>query len=190
MRRLGWVASIARRGLVARRVLTAGSLLLTVIAVASAVVGPIYQRAAAQSFMVTKLASELDVFTGTSFVYQPAADTAPARALRHATHQADDVMGTGYLPAHGILEARTPTLPIWTPEGAIITFDSVEGQCEHVLLRGRCPTRAGEAGSLPTDWASPIAGARWCTGRASRWPAARRSGCSAPTAPARPRSSI
>ena len=151
MRRLGWVASIALRGLVARRVLTAGSLLLTVIAVASAVVGPIYQRAAAQSFMVTKLASELDVFTGTSFVYQPAAGTAPARALRHATHQADDVMGTGYLPAHGILEARTPTLPIWTPEGAIITFDSVEGQCEHVLLRGRCPTRAGEVALLVSD---------------------------------------
>ena len=151
MRRLGWVVSIALRGLRARWVLTAGSLLLTVIAVASAVVGPIYQRAAAQSFMVTKLASEEDLFTGTSFLYEAPAGTAPAQSVRHATHEADGILGTGYLPGHGILEARTGTLPVWSPEGAIVTFDSVPGQCGRVELTGRCPSRAGEVVLLASD---------------------------------------
>ena len=56
MTRLRWLLATSLRGLASRTVLSLGSLLLTVIAIASAVVGPSYQLNAANSFVIAQLA--------------------------------------------------------------------------------------------------------------------------------------
>ena len=70
MRRTGWLLATSLRGLASRSVLSLGSLLLTVIAIASAVVGPSYQLNAANSFVIAQLAAQPLIITGLTYDYQ------------------------------------------------------------------------------------------------------------------------
>jgi putative ABC transport system permease protein len=83
--RFGWLLATSLRGLRARWVLSLGSLLLTVIAICSAVVGPSYQQNAANSFVISQLRAQPLVNTGLTYDYHPTAsettDQAIARAL-------------------------------------------------------------------------------------------------------------
>src|SRR6478752_10550731 len=83
MTRLRWLLATSLRGLASRTVLSLGSLLLTVIAIASAVVGPSYQLNAANSFVIAQLEAQPLINTGLTYDY------------RHAAHEtADDAIAT------------------------------------------------------------------------------------------------
>ncbi|MGA8248744.1 MAG: FtsX-like permease family protein, partial [Nocardioides sp.] len=152
MTRLRWLLATALRGLWSRRVLSAGSLLLTVIAIASAVVGPSYQVTAADSFVIEQLAAEPTVNTGLTFDYRPTDGESPDTAIASALDQAQHESGSAYLPGHAILWDPLPraVLP-HSAVPALPTLVSAPGACAHVELRGRCPTNPGEVAVLRAD---------------------------------------
>jgi len=59
------------RGLRARALLSAGSVLLTALAIGSAVLGPIFQVAVTNSYLVTRLDEAPNELTGLSWRFQP-----------------------------------------------------------------------------------------------------------------------
>jgi hypothetical protein len=134
-------------------VLSLGSLLLTVIAIASAVVGPSYQQNAADSFVVAQLRAQPRINTGLTYDYHPQhhedIDAAVGTALDETTRES----GSGYLPAHAIVWQPLPSVPLHSLSGAPSQprMVSVPGACEHVHLVGRCPTNPGEIAMLRVD---------------------------------------
>ena len=86
MTRFRWLLGTSLRGLRARGVLSLGSLLLTVIAIGSAVVGPSYQENAANSFVIAQLRAQPLINTGLTYDYHPDrsenVDAATVTALR------------------------------------------------------------------------------------------------------------
>src|SRR3569623_1729322 len=71
MTRFRWLLATSLRGLRARWVLSLGSLLLTVISIASAGVGPSYQQNAANSFVIAQLRAQPFINIGLTYDYQP-----------------------------------------------------------------------------------------------------------------------
>jgi putative ABC transport system permease protein len=153
MTRFGWLLATSLRGLRARWVLSIGSLLLTVIAIASAVVGPSYQQNAANSFVIAQLRAQPFINTGLTYDYQPQAnediDSAVTTAITETTRES----GTGYEQGHAIVWQSLPQVVL--PGSAGIPADpqlvSVPGACDHVDLVGRCPTNPGEIAVLRHD---------------------------------------
>ncbi len=184
MIRLRWLLATSLRGLWSRRVLTLGSLLLTVIAIASAVVGPSYQLTAANSFVIEQLAAQPTISTGLTYDYRPAPGESTDTAIASALDGAGQESGPAFLPGHAIV--WDPLRAVNLPRSAlpvVPTLVSVPGACSHVELRGRCPTNPGEIAILQADATT--------YGLASRQPAQpvrrrrRRSPSWASTAPAR-----
>jgi putative ABC transport system permease protein len=153
MTRLRWLLGTALRGLWARKVLTLGSLLLTVIAIASAVVGPSYQGTASNSFVISQLAAQPLINTGLTFDYQPSpvgetVDHAIATAVDEAAKEA----GPSYLPGHAIVwDPLKITLLPGSGTPAVPQLISAAGACEHIVLKGRCPTNPGDIAILRAD---------------------------------------
>jgi hypothetical protein len=134
-------------------VLSLGSLLLTAIAIASAVVGPSYQQNAANSFVIAQLRAQPSINTGLTYDYRPGAgedvDTAIASALDATSRES----GSGYLPGHPIVWQQLPQVSLLNGSGAPSTprMVSVPGACDHVDLVGRCPTNPDEIAMLRVD---------------------------------------
>src|SRR4051794_28389931 len=153
MTRLRWLLGTSLRGLRARGVLTLGSLLLTTIAIASAVVGPSYQGTAANSFLITQLGAQPRIDTGLTYDYRPSSGQSIDDALSSALHSTRRESGSAFLPGHAIvwqtLHTSTAISPARTPLEP--TLLSVPGACAHVRLRGRCPTSPGEIAVLAAD---------------------------------------
>ncbi len=139
------------RGLRSRLLLTLGSILLAAISVGAAVVGPMYQAGAASSYLVTKLQSEPNFLTGVVFDYRPTLDPEDtyAEQLSSARSLADRELNDQFAPA---------TIATWSQrfngfpghDGAA-NLVSAPGQCAHVHLVGRCPSKVGEALILKQD---------------------------------------
>jgi putative ABC transport system permease protein len=152
MTRFRWLLGTSLRGLRARWVLSVGSLLLTVIAIGSAVVGPSYEQNAADSFVIAQLRAQLPLNTGLTYDYRPAGrtvDQAVPRALDEAARES----GPGYLPGHAIVWQPLPTTAGLSPAEipVVPTMLAVPDACEHVLLHGRCPSAPGEVAMLAVD---------------------------------------
>ncbi len=150
--RLRWLLATSLRGLWSRWVLSLGSLLLTVIAIASAVVGPSYQLTAANSFVIEQLAAQPTISTGLTYDYQPAHGDTADTAIANALDQTQQESGTAFLPGHAIIWDPLPQVTL--PHSAIPVLPSlvsVPGACTHVELRGRCPTNPGEIAILQAD---------------------------------------
>jgi hypothetical protein len=152
MTRFRWLLATSLRGLRARWVLSVGSLLLTVIAIASAVVGPSYQLNAANSFVIAQLRAQPFINTGLTYDYQPQAnediDSAVASALKETTQES----GSGYGQGHAIV--WQPLSRVLLPGTAVLSTPrlvSAPGACDHVNLVGRCPTNPGEIAILAID---------------------------------------
>ena len=152
MRRFGWLLATSLRGLASRTALSLGSLLLTAIAIASAVVGPSYQLNAANSFVIAQLAAQPLINTGLTFDYQhgdqETADQAIVTALDETTRES----GTGYNAGHAMVWDQLAATTF--PSGgvpAVARLVSVPGACTHVSLVGRCPTAPGEIAVLKAD---------------------------------------
>ncbi len=152
MTRFGWLLATCLRGLRARWVLSIGSLLLTVIAIGSAVVGPSYQQNAADSFVIAQLRAQPWINTGLTYDYSPATDESVDHAITTALDETSRESGSGYLVGRPF---------VWQPLGqvslpgvlapAIPRLVSVTGACDHVQLQGHCPTNPGEIAILRAD---------------------------------------
>jgi hypothetical protein len=141
------------RGLRARWVLSLGSLLLTVIAIASAVVGPSYQQNAANSFVIAQLRAQPNINTALTYDYTPAAGENVDAAIASALDATSQESGSGYLPGHPIVWQQLPQADLKNGSGApsVPRMVSVPGACDHVNLVGRCPTNPDEIAMLRVD---------------------------------------
>ena len=140
----GWLLATSLRGLASRTVLSLGSLLLTVIAIASAVVGPSYQLNAANSFVIAQLGAQPLINTGLTYDYQHADQETADDAIVTALDETSRESGTGYNPGHAMVwdelaETRFPASSI----PAIARLVSVPGACTHVALVGTVSHLAG-----------------------------------------------
>ena len=143
------------RGVRSRSSLTAGSLLLTAVAVASAVLGPAYQTAATQSFLVTRLTEAPPVSTGASITWIPSgtpfADL--EQALRQAATVGADELGNKFGAATVMLESAAVSFDrVFVPELAgRVRLAAKDGACAHLIIAGDCPTQVGQAVVLEAD---------------------------------------
>ncbi len=155
MTRLGWLLATSLRGLASRTVLSLGSLLLTVIAIASAVVGPSYQLNAANSFVIAQLGAQPLINTGLTYDYQHADGETADDALVTALDETSRESGPGYDPGHAMVwDELDQTVMDTSPIPVIARLVSVPGACSHVSLTGRCPTSPGEIAVLKVDAAT------------------------------------
>jgi putative ABC transport system permease protein len=150
--RFGWLLATSLRGLRSRWVLSLGSLLLTVIAIASAVVGPSYQENAASSFVIAQLRAQPSILTGLTYDYRPQANEDVDHAITTAIDETNRQSGTGYDVGHPFVwqPLHLVSLPGLTVQ-AQPRLVSVAGACDHVQLEGRCPTNPGEIAILRSD---------------------------------------
>ncbi len=145
-------------GLWARRGLNAASLLITVLAVTAAVLGPMYGRASAEHLVDTRIDQRAPYTTGLAYSL-PAMPEGELPTGSPASYRAPD-------PAALIDRAeRTERGPgvarFWHPPvrwlrdpGGMLTYDAHpfqaplywrQGMCRMAQVRGRCPAAAGEA---------------------------------------------
>ena len=152
MTRFRWLLATSLRGLRARWVLSLGSLLLTVISIGSAVVGPSYQQNAANSFVIAQLRAQPLVTTGLTYEYRPVPEEGVDRAIAKALEETARESGAAYRPGHAIVWQPLPQTVLPHADGSEIpTLVSVPGACAHVALQGRCPTNPGEIAVLASD---------------------------------------
>ena len=152
MTRFRWLLATSLRGLRARWVLSLGSLLLTVIAIGSAVVGPSYQQNAANSFVIAQLRAQPPINTNLTYDYAPEANQTVDRATTTALGETSRESGSGYLPGRPFVWQPLPQAAIPGSEvAAEPRLVSVTGACDHVQLEGRCPTNPGEIAILRAD---------------------------------------
>ena len=152
MSRITGLLGTSLRGLRARWVLSLGSLLLTAIAIASAVVGPSYQDNAANSFVIAQLRAQPSINTGLTYTYTPGGRDNIDTAVVDAVDRTGRESGTAYLPGHAIVWQDLPPAAIaGSDSGVKPRLVSVPGACRHVRLQGRCPTNPGEIAILAAD---------------------------------------
>ena len=151
---LASVMATAFRGLRSRLLLTSGSVFLVAIAVAAAVVGPMYQSASAESFLVTKLRAEPNFVTGLTFDYAPEMPVTGERWDEQALGAVDPSAVRHFLDPE--LSAWAERLPVKTWAGlpggqpqATLLADS--GDCHRLVMTDRCPRRPDEILMLEAD---------------------------------------
>ncbi len=155
MTRLRWLLATSLRGLASRTVLSLGSLLLTAIAIASAVVGPSYQLNAANSFVIAQLEAEPLINTGLTYDYQRADHESPDRAISTALDETARESGVAYRPGHAMVWDELPMTRLPASSiPAVARLVSVPDACRHVSLVGRCPSSPGEIAVLEADAAT------------------------------------
>ncbi len=115
MTRFRWLLATSLRGLRSRWILSLGSLLLTAIAIASAVVGPSYQLEAANSFVISQLAAQPPINTGITYDYHPPRHESVDHAITTALDRTRLESGPAYRQGHGIVWS---ILPVTSSVGA------------------------------------------------------------------------
>ena len=136
------------RGLRARAVLSAGSVLLTALAIGSALLGPSFSSAVTTSYLLTRLADAPASGTGLTFTVDPSPALAGGPVtVEHAAGNAVGRQVSGpYAPAQLQLESDRFTI------GDVQVMLLAKPQaCAHLVVIGRCPTRPGEVLANPAD---------------------------------------
>ena len=152
MTRVRWLVATSLRGVASRTMLSLGSLLLTVIAIASAVVGPSYQLNAANSFVIAQLRAEPLINTGLTYDYRHGAQENADDAIATALDETGRETGPSYSPGHAMVWDALPETGFpGAAIPAVARLVSVPGACTHVTLVGRCPTAPGEVAVLKAD---------------------------------------
>jgi putative ABC transport system permease protein len=141
------------RGLRSRSLLTVGSVLLAAIAVAAAVVGPMYQSASAASYLVSKLRLQPDYITGLTVDYTPTRSVSGTKAVRLARQPVAAAAVSRFLgPEQSLWSSRlvvtTKRFASQQPAKAVL---AALPDCRQLVVSGRCPRREGEALLLAFD---------------------------------------
>lgn len=137
---------VALDGLRSRALLSVGTLVLLVVAVASAVLGPAFTVAVSNSYAIARLAEEPNPVTGRVWEYQPTETTSPERTVADARDAVDLPPGQTDLSAQ--LETQRHFVGHAYGEVQLL---AKPGACDHLELEGRCPTRPGETAILAGD---------------------------------------
>ena len=137
------------RGLRARALLSAGSVLLTALAIGSAVLGPIFQVAVTNSYLVTRLGEAPNELTGLSWRFRPAheLDGQVDEAVRRAGEAANAAARGPFAEPQSVLESKR----VEALGGAQVMLTAKDGACDHLEIEGDCPTRPGEVLMLAGD---------------------------------------
>lgn len=162
------VAATGLRGLRSRLLLTVGSVLLAAIAVAAAVVGPMYQSGSSSSYLVTSLRAEPPATRGVTVDFHadsslPIGRVVPAALAADRTLPLDGFsraqwsLTSDRLPV-GTEFSSTPTtgeigrkrLEFAIQHAQVHLFADPAG-CRHLLIAGRCPSHPGEMLILRSD---------------------------------------
>lgn len=137
------------RGMRARALLSLGSVLLTALAIGSAVLGPIFAEAVTSSYVSARLNAAHPTLTGVTWVLGRSDQvTDPPGVVLTEVEQAADRESPGpFGAAVGQLQSR-----LYTGLGsAELEFVARPGQCQHLDVEGRCPASAGEVLVLSSD---------------------------------------
>ncbi|HEU4810917.1 MAG TPA: FtsX-like permease family protein [Nocardioides sp.] len=143
------------RGLRSRALLSAGSVLLTALAIGSAVLGPIFQVAVTNSYLVTRLDEAPNQLTGLTWRFHPGGDMSgkPDVAVRGAADAAQDATSGDerlFAPAQTVLETRR--LGALGGIAMLLAKDPAGGgACAHLEVAGDCPDQPGEVLLLAGD---------------------------------------
>lgn len=134
------------RGLRARALLSVGSIVLTALAIGSAVLGPIFSEAVTNSYVVTRLREAPAAATGLTRVLDLKSQLDPqaARDLAVTESQALDEGPWGE-PVTTLVSERYSALR------GVVTFWAREDVCDGLEVTGRCPSAPGEVLMLNTD---------------------------------------
>jgi hypothetical protein len=135
------------RGLRSRALLSAGSELLTALAVGSAVLGPIFQSAVTNSYLVTRLNEAPNNLTGLSWVFQPDGPRATATDAQAAAAAAVADAAGPFGPPRTQLETVSYD---FVPNGKARLLGAADA-CAHLTVDGDCPDAPGEVLLLKGD---------------------------------------
>ncbi|RYB93944.1 FtsX-like permease family protein [Nocardioides oleivorans] len=127
------------RGLRARALLSSGSVLLTALAIGSAVLGPVFATAVTNSYVVTRLDEAPASLTGLSRVFTPGSAMGTAEASEDAV-SATDALNEG---PWGTTTATVESERFMALRGAV-QFWARDGACDLLDVTGRCPEKPGE----------------------------------------------
>jgi len=131
------------RGLRARALLSAGSLLLIAVALGSAVLAPIFQTASTNSYLVSRLNDEPNDLTGLSWTWNGQVD-GPGQRIGAAEKDADARTDLPFSKAVGKLEtSRFPAFQDGTGKAQAMMLTAPD-VCDHLEIVGRCPSRPDE----------------------------------------------
>jgi putative ABC transport system permease protein len=139
------------RGMRARALLSAGSVLLTALAIGSAVLGPIFQQAVTNSYLVTRLDEAPNNLTGLTWRLRPdrTVQGEPDAAVRRAVAAVRrDETGPFAAPTTTLETDRVPALG---GIAMLLATDVGGGACAHLDVEGGCPQRPGEVLMLAGD---------------------------------------
>ena len=134
------------RGLRSRALLSAGSVLLTALAIGSAVLGPVFSEAVTNSYVVTRLQETAPGLTGLSRVFTPDTGSSIEQAEQDAVAASEErTTGPWQEPSVIAQSERFSALR------GVVTFWSRPGACDTLEIEGRCPERRGEVLMLTGD---------------------------------------
>ncbi len=134
------------RGLRSRALLSAGSVLLTALAIGSAVLGPVFSEAVTNSYVVTRLQETPGGLTGLSRVFTPESGSTLEQAERDAVAASTELTpGPWRAPVATVQSERFSALR------GVVTFWSRADACDHLQIEGRCPEARGEVLMLAAD---------------------------------------
>jgi hypothetical protein len=149
------LAPAVARGMRARATLTVGCLLLAAVAIASAVLGPMYQHAASQSFLVARLREAAPVETGAALRWTPplAAGITVDEALQRAPTFGASALSGPFDPATLTLESAPAPADVVLPQpyagqARLLAKNDI---CSHLDIEGQCPTEPGQTMLLKAD---------------------------------------
>jgi putative ABC transport system permease protein len=127
------------RGLRARALLSSGSVLLTALAIGSAVLGPVFAAAVTNSYVVTRLNEAPASLTGLSRVFTPDSAMSSAEASDAAVAATEALNEGPWGDTAAIVESER----FMALRGAV-RFWARDGACDVLEITGRCPEKPGE----------------------------------------------
>ncbi len=144
------LVTIVLRGLRSRFLLSAGVLLLTALAVGSAVLGPTFTRAATSSYLVTRVGDLPPSATGLTWTLEPGPDSPSPAAMVDAGRNKLESVASGYF--------QEPTAQLesglYPYRDAQLDLLSKPDACAHLEVTGQCPTAPDEAMMRADDLAT------------------------------------
>ncbi|MCL8026653.1 FtsX-like permease family protein [Nocardioides bruguierae] len=153
MARLPVQAGTLWRGLRSRGLLSLGTVLLTAVAVASAVLGPAFAGAVTSSYLVRSLAEAATPLTGLTWQLSPGGDagTDPVQAQAAAADAAQALIEDAGADAAYAAPRTSLVSGPFEALGGEVTLLAAADACDHLQVTGDCPADSDEVLLLAGD---------------------------------------